>query len=43
MRRAHVQPFLGVHFHPTARDAPAREYEHMRAVIIDDGQLEIAA
>jgi hypothetical protein len=37
MSRAHVQPFPGFHFHPTAGDAPAREHERMQAIIIDDG------
>ena len=43
MGRPHVQPFLGFHFHPAVEYAAAREYERVRAVIIDDGQLKIAA
>src|SRR5450631_4417057 len=42
MGRPHVQPFLGLHFHPAVENAAAREHERMRAVIIDDGQLKVA-
>jgi hypothetical protein len=42
MSRPHVQPFLGFHFHPAVEYAAAREYERVRAVIIDDGQLKVA-
>ena len=42
MSRAHVQPFLGFQFHPSAGDAPAWEYERMRAIVIDDSQLKVA-
>lgn len=42
MGRPHVQPLLGLHFHPSVENTPAREYEHMRAVIIDDGQFKVA-
>ena len=42
MGRPHVQPFLGFHFHPAVEDAPAREHERVRTVIVDDGQLEVA-
>ena len=42
MGRADVQPLLGFHLYPTGSDAPAREYERVQAVIVDDGQFEIA-
>ena len=42
MGRPHVQPFLGLHFHPAVENAAAREHERMRAVIIDDGQFKVA-
>src|SRR5476651_1551590 len=40
--RPHVQPFLGLHFHPAVENTAAREYERMRAVIINDGQFKVA-
>ena len=42
MSRPHVQPFLGLHFHPAVEYAAAREYERVRSIIIDDGQLKVA-
>lgn len=42
MRRPHVQPFLGLRFHPAVENAAARKHECVRAIIVDDGQFEIA-
>ena len=42
MGRPHVQPFLGLHFHPAVENTAAREHERMRTVIIDDGQFKVA-
>ena len=42
MGRPHVQPFLGLYFHPAVENAAARDHKRMRAVIIDDGQFEVA-
>ena len=42
MGRPHVQPFLGLYFHPAVENAAAREHKRMRAVIIDDGQFKVA-
>jgi hypothetical protein len=43
MGRTHVQPLLGFSLHPAANNAPARENQGVRDIIIDDGQLKIAA
>src|SRR5664279_5119716 len=42
MGRPHIQPFLGLDLHPTVENAAAREHERMRAIVIDDGQLNVA-
>ena len=42
MRRPHVQPFLGFRFHPAVENAAARKHQRVRAIVIDDGQFEIA-
>ena len=42
MGRPHVQPLLGFHLHPSVENAAAWEYERVRPVVIDDGQLKIA-
>ena len=42
MGRPHIQPFLGLDLHPAVENAAAREHERMRAIVIDDGQLNVA-
>ena len=42
MGRPHVQPLFGFHLHPSVENAAAREYERVRPVVINDGQLKIA-
>jgi hypothetical protein len=40
--RPHADDLLGARSQPATENAPARKHERMRAVIIDDCQLEIA-
>lgn len=42
MGRLHVDPLLGLRIHPAVGHAAAWKDERVRAVRIDDGQLEIA-
>jgi len=42
MRRPHIQPLFGVGIHPAVENTPARKYQSMRSVIVDDGQLNVA-
>src|SRR5690348_13360584 len=36
------EPRLGLRVDPSAENAPAREHESVRAVVVDDGQLKVA-
>jgi hypothetical protein len=42
MRGAHVDPPLVGSIYPAPENAPAREDQRMRAIVRDDGELEIA-
>jgi hypothetical protein len=41
MRGTHLDPLLVGGIHPAAKNAPAREHQRMRAIAVDDRQLEI--
>jgi hypothetical protein len=42
MRRTHLDPLPGDRIHPAAKNSAARENERMLAVLVDNGQFEIA-
>jgi len=42
VRRINVDPVLGDGVHPPAGNAPARENKRVFAIIINDGQFEVA-
>jgi hypothetical protein len=42
MGRPHVEPLLGLRVDPAGENAPAREYERVRTVTVEDGEFEVA-
>jgi hypothetical protein len=40
--RAHIQPLAALRIHPARGDTPARKYQSMRPILIEDGQFDIA-
>jgi hypothetical protein len=42
MGGANVQSLPGLRIHPSARDTPAREHQRVRALLVDDGKLNVA-
>ena len=42
MGRLHVEPLLSFRLRPTAKNTPARKHKRMYAIVVDDGQFQIA-